>query len=234
MTTRPGGAWAEHAATLAVVMAALAMASAVVYRELGFREAPTRMSTGHQGMRVETWQDVRGVARMVDSTDASVLLIEFTDLECPACRRFHERTLPELKRTLPIPFDLAIVHLPLANHRFSMIAAHAAECAADQGRFAGFVKVAMAKQDSFGLKPWIAYARDAGVPDSVKFLLCMSEPEPPPLVEAGMEVARRLNIHATPTVLVNGWRLPGATAEEIRRVVLEILDGRQPYPTRDR
>jgi hypothetical protein len=59
-----------------------------------------------------------------------------------------------------------------------MIAARNAECAHEQGRFLSMHDVLYAKQDSFGIKPWAGYAREAGVPDIDRFELCSASAEP--------------------------------------------------------
>jgi hypothetical protein len=227
------GSRLERAASIVLSVAAISMAGAVVYREFVPRgPRPLANSATQEGAYIPDWQALRPFARYIGDSVAPVLLIEFADLECPACRGFHESTLPDLRQSVRTSFSVALVHLPLSSHRFAKAAAHAAECAAEQGRFGRFVERVMDKQDSVGLKSWVSFARDAHVVDLDKFAECTGRPGTPPFVDSGMVAARRLGISGTPTVLVNGWRVGTTSAAEIARVVNEVSANRSPYPRR--
>lgn len=222
----------ERWTSIAVSIAAVAMAAAVIYQEFvpRNRSAPPQIQGGSY---IDEWQDLVPIARHLGDSTAPVILIEFIDFECPACRHFHTQILPELERTLGASFSLALVHLPLVGHRFAKAAAHASECAANQGRFAAFVDAVMAKQDSLGLKTWTTFAEEIDVPDLQAFDTCVTSAELPPMVVAGIAAAQGHEIHATPTVLVNGWRVANATPGELIRVAKEVMAGRAPYPSAD-
>jgi len=70
-------------------------------------------------------------------SDAPVVLIEFSDFQCPFCIRFAHDFLPSLLsryvRTGKVEF--AFREFPLDTHADAFSAAEAAECAARQGRF---------------------------------------------------------------------------------------------------
>jgi protein-disulfide isomerase len=70
--------------------------------------------------------------------NAPVVVIQYSDFECPYCRQFANGTLLDLRRTYVKRGDvlLAFRHLPLrAIHPLAYPAARAAECAGRQGRF---------------------------------------------------------------------------------------------------
>src|SRR5262245_23906624 len=70
--------------------------------------------------------------------DAPVTLVEFTDLECPFCRRFHVSTFEELRKQYIDTGKVRFItrDLPLtAIHPNALRAAHAARCAGEQGKF---------------------------------------------------------------------------------------------------
>jgi len=230
--TKSGGGIVDRVVSIALATAALAVAGSVVYRELV--PVSARLDAGasapETGKYFSDWRSLLGFVRYVGDSSSEVRLIEFTDLECPACRRFHEQILPELRKALGSTFSVGMVHLPLAGHRFAKTAAHAAECAADQGRFGEFVDLTMTKQDSIGLKSWGSFAQDAGVADEETFADCVTRPRLPPAVDSGVAAAARLGIHATPTVLVNGWHVPFYSVPEVTRVIRDIGAGRRPYP----
>jgi protein-disulfide isomerase len=68
---------------------------------------------------------------------APVVLVEFTDFECPYCKKFHDTTFPELKRKY---IDTGYVRyvsrdLPLPIHQHALKAAQAARCAGEQNNY---------------------------------------------------------------------------------------------------
>lgn len=67
--------------------------------------------------------------------DAPVTIIEFSDYQCPFCRRFVKQTLPELKKNYVDTGKVKIVHrdFPLSFHPMAKPFAMATECAQDQG-----------------------------------------------------------------------------------------------------
>jgi protein-disulfide isomerase len=69
--------------------------------------------------------------------DAKLVMVEFTDFQCPACQRHALTTQPVLdKRFVETGEVLWVVkHFPLRTHPHAPVAAVAAECAGDQGQF---------------------------------------------------------------------------------------------------
>lgn len=69
---------------------------------------------------------------------APIALVEFSDYQCPFCRRFQTETYAELKRKYidTGKLQFATVDFPLdAIHNNAMHAANAARCAGEQGQF---------------------------------------------------------------------------------------------------
>jgi protein-disulfide isomerase len=122
-----------------------------------------------------------------------------------------------------------MVHFPLRSHRLALPAARAAECAAEQGAFEEMHRTLFARQDSLGLKSWGSYAAEAGIPDTARFLECTASQRSFPRVEAGRRVGEREGVSATPTVLVNNWRLRRPPSEDdLALLVADVRAGRKP------
>src|SRR5882724_3016740 len=68
--------------------------------------------------------------------NASVLVVEYTDLQCPSCRRAHETIVKPILARHGTRIRYELRHFPLRSlHPLALDAAMAAECAADQGKF---------------------------------------------------------------------------------------------------
>ncbi|OIP57605.1 MAG: hypothetical protein COX79_01330 [Candidatus Levybacteria bacterium CG_4_10_14_0_2_um_filter_36_16] len=66
--------------------------------------------------------------------NAKVTLVEFSDLQCPACKAYQpviEQTLKDFKGRVKLLYK----HFPLSLHKNSTIAAKSAEAAGAQGKF---------------------------------------------------------------------------------------------------
>ena len=68
---------------------------------------------------------------------APVTLIEFTDYECPFCKKFYKNALPKLKKQYIDTGKLRLVvrDFPLPFHKNARPAANAAHCAGEQDKF---------------------------------------------------------------------------------------------------
>ena len=223
----------ERSANAVLVLSALAVAGAAVHREYRDKRpveqpassAPTLMGT-------QDWDNIRRLAIPLGDTSGRVTVVEFADFECPYCQAFDAR-VRALMAERPGLIARRFIHFPLRNHRFALPAARAAECANVQGSFVGMHDALFAKQDSLGLKSWGSYARDAGVQDTAQIIACSATALTPTRVEAGISLGRRIGVHSTPTVIINGWRFevpPNDTV--LRESVLALADGKMPPSAR--
>jgi protein-disulfide isomerase len=215
--------------TVTLAVCALFTTGLVLHRELS---APPDPVSGVPKPRfVPDWKSEFTDGIQLGSTNAPVQIIEFADFECPYCADFH-RVVQALRQRYPAKVALTYVHLPLPMHRFAIAAARAAECAGEQGRFEGMHDRLFEEQNSFGLKPWADYAAEAGVENIATFNACLERSVPFARIEQGKHAADRLNIKATPTLMVNGWLFgTPPSADQLDTQVRAILAGRSPVPS---
>jgi protein-disulfide isomerase len=216
----------DRAVSLLIAVAAVAASAAFVHRE--FMREPNseiRSSRPRPPAKVDNWERIVNVSLPITPNRTSIVIAEFGDFECPACRTFApalEESLDSLRGVASAVF----VHYPLPYHRFAKPAARAAECAARSGQFSALYHVLYKKQDSLGLKTWTSFGLDAGIPDTMTFLACMREANEPPRIQRGVNEGRRIAVQGTPTILINGWRLfTTPTAAEIIQLVRAIQAG---------
>lgn len=175
---------------------------------------------------IAAWQDALPIGIRVGPEKAPVKVIEFADFECPFCAQF-DATVHAIRENYPEEVSITFVHYPLAQHEFAKSAARAAECAHSQGSFEPMRKLLFDKQQSFGLIPWTDLAAEARVPDMQEFRKCIDGTESLHRLTQSRELGAKFNIKATPTVIVNGWKLQGTpSTDEMATIVTNILDGR--------
>jgi protein-disulfide isomerase len=73
----------------------------------------------------------------IGRADAPVTLVEFGDIQCPFCKKFHTDAYAELKKNYIDTGKVRFVSrdLPLEFHPFALKAAEAARCAGDQNKY---------------------------------------------------------------------------------------------------
>jgi protein-disulfide isomerase len=177
---------------------------------------------------MEDWRDFLHLRTQIGAESALVDLLVFTDLECPYCQRFHA-ACKTAKALFGDDLRLTYIHYPLAIHRHAERAAPAVECAGAQSGFSTFVDAVFEQQASMGVKSWTAYAADIGIPDTVTFSRCAASNTHTEKIQNGMREGDALGVTGTPTVIINGWRLPRPPHDSLTAVIDAVLDERPPY-----
>jgi len=167
------------------------------------------------------------VARNVKgSSDAKVVITEFSDFECPACKGFAEGTAKiieeEYVKTGLVRFEYK--HLPLPQHEPSATnAANAAECAADQGKFWEMHDYLFQEQGKQGANTFTqirlkTMANELGL-NSSEFDQCLSRQTHAQKVQENVAESRQLRVNSTPTILVNGQRVANPSLTDLRSAI---------------
>jgi protein-disulfide isomerase len=193
-------------------------------------KARSQYSLGDAAEYWESWKKAVPVGIVMGDTSASVTVVEFADLECPACRQFNGR-VEDLKKKMGADLAIVFVHYPLRQHRFARKAARALECADLQGAAGRLLPVVFNHQDSIGLKTWRSFAEDASISDVGEFDACVEGTTPFRRIDDGPAMGDQVGVRGTPTVFVNGWRVGHDRLEE---VVDSLRLGRTPYKKYER
>lgn len=140
--------------------------------------------------------------------NSPIIVQEFADLQCPACKAAHERVVTPLMEQYSTKIQLEFVHFPLRQiHRNALPAAMAAECAADQGKFWEFINHVYANQETLNTTMFEKYAVAVGVPNIDLFNRCANSDAKKEGVLADYERGRALDVNGTPTFFVNGQKV---------------------------
>jgi len=166
------------------------------------------------------------------SANAPVTLVEFTDYQCPFCRRFEAETWPQLKRNYIDTGRVRFIvrDLPLEFHSSARPAAEAAHCAGEQGRFWPMHTGLLGKEADLTPHGLEERARSLGL-DLTRFRACVDSKKYEPTIAANAAQAVALGVRGTPAFVVgaaphgelDGLLLEGALPYEDLRTVLEAL-----------
>ena len=168
----------------------------------------------------EVQDDAFPVSRHVKGpADAPIVIRDFSDFSCPACRRFVADALPSVEAALLPRGDVRIEyhHFPLiGSFPNSFRAAEVSECVADANpgdgeAFWSFHDALFERQPEWTGLPdpdatLLAIAAAAGVStDGVE--ACLVEGRHVETVERAYDAATALQLRGTPTVFVGGYQL---------------------------
>jgi protein-disulfide isomerase len=153
---------------------------------------------------------------------APVTIVEFSDFECPFCKRIHP-TLQQVMETYDGQVRFVYRHLPLVNiHPSAMKAAEASMCADAQGRFWD-MHDALFEGSGLAVASLKATAAEIGL-DTEAFAQCLDSGEYADEVSTDMAAARELGIGGTPALFINGRYMSGAQPyDAIARVIDDEL-----------
>ncbi len=159
-------------------------------------------------------------ARVKGDPRAPVTIVEFSDFQCPFCRK-SAATLRDLLARYNGQVKLAFRDFPMrAVHPQAQAAAEAARCAGEQGKFWEFHDALFAadqpKLDAAGLA---ATARRVGL-DERSFTSCLSEGKFKAQIEQDIQDGAKAGISGTPGFFINGVFLNGAQPEaEFEKII---------------
>lgn len=162
------------------------------------------------------------------SPSAKVVLVEFSDFQCPHCRRAAFQIKPSLQE-FKGDIGLRFVHYPLDNacnssldwpmHPMACFAARASICAQKRGAFWPFHDELYRNQKRLNKRLVLETAESRGW-DWTEFLACLRSEETKARLARDIEAARRLKIDGTPILLINGRKLPGWRDRKLLQAVI--------------
>ena len=143
-----------------------------------------------------------------DISKAKVVLVEYSDFECPFCERHHPSMVQALE---DYGDDVAWVyrHFPLSFHPQALPSALASECAAEQGKFWEYSDELFANQDKLGDAYYLELASTLGLKPS-QFKECYETEKYADVIEADQASGALAGVNGTPATFVNGVLVSGA------------------------
>jgi len=147
------------------------------------------------------------------SADAPIVVVEFTDFQCPYCKRFVETSFPSLKRDYVDTGKVRWVarDLPLSFHPNARKAAQAAHCAGEQGRYWEMRDTLFRNNRSLGPEQLAQYAAPAGI-DPGPFADCLASERYLERIDRDAQLAQSIRVTGTPTFVIGkpeGLKLSG-------------------------
>jgi hypothetical protein len=225
----------ETGVTIGLVISILGMSASMVYdRFLARRFANIEPDSIEF---VAQWESALREGLVIGDAGAPFQLVEFIDLQCPACRRFHSE-LSAVRDDEGADLTVTYVNLPLDYHATARTGAKGLICAHREGMADPFIEAAFDDQAALrkaGDTSWVRLASHAGIRDTARFKRCLADSTTASQVDAQIAIAKRLNVPATPTIILNGWQFGGAIPQRkfLRKFMRQIREGQHQPPPSD-
>ncbi|MCS7122588.1 MAG: DsbA family protein [Candidatus Micrarchaeota archaeon] len=139
------------------------------------------------------------------SPDADIIMIEFSDFECPFCKRFADNTMPQLKSEWIDTGKLRFyyIHFPLGFHQKAEPSARASYCAQKQGKFWEYHDIIFSRISTIqnNIDGYATLAREIGL-DEAEFRRCYESKEAIDKVQSDISVSMMQGVQGTPSFLL--------------------------------
>jgi protein-disulfide isomerase len=141
--------------------------------------------------------------------DAKVTIVEFSDFECPFCTRAADVT-HKIRERYGDKVRVVFRQFPLPMHQQAHLAAQAALAAADQGKFWEFHDLLFANQRALTRDALEGYAKQLNL-NVASLKQALDKQTHKAAVDADLKLGDEVNVSGTPTLFINGKRVPNPT-----------------------
>lgn len=155
----------------------------------------------------------------VGDKDAKIKIIEFSDYQCPFCKRVRP-TIWGLMDEYKDKIYYTFVDFPLSFHQNAKKAHEAARCAGEQGKYYELNRKIFDNQTAIGIDDLKKYAKQLNL-KTKEFDECLDKGKFAELVEKNTELGVNSGVSGTPAYFINGIMLSGAQPQAAFK---EIID----------
>lgn len=215
---------------LAILVAGVMISGSLLYSG--------KAGSGSGAAQIQQQPDAQGGTKVNVSIDddptlgdknAKVVMIEFSDYQCPFCRTWWKDTFNQLKKEYIDTGKVFFVYrdFPLSFHPMAEPSAQASECANDQGKYWEFHDKLFGEQEKLGqgtvtftnqdIKNW---ASQIGL-NSAKFNQCLDSGKYKDEVAGDVSDGTAAGVSGTPSFFINGRLIVGAQPYSSFKAVIE-------------
>jgi protein-disulfide isomerase len=160
------------------------------------------------------------------SQSAKLILVEFTDYQCPFCGRHFQQTSPQIDRDYVNTGRVRHVvrDFPIeAIHKDALKAAEAAHCAGEQGQYWQMHARLFNSQNALTADHLSAYAGALGL-DVPGFQRCLDSNKYAGTIRQDLAAAQKVGVQATPSFLLGMAEPDGSSVK-----IVKMIAGAHPY-----
>ena len=204
--------------SILIITVAVLVGGAIIYTQSS--------KSGSKAFQPEEFQPEESPGHVRGNTEAPVIIVEFSDFQCPFCQRFH-LTMKQILENYPEDVSWVYKHFPLDSiHPQARPAAEASECVWEQKGDEGFWQFAdgvFENQSRMSSSLYTELASSISL-DVDQFEECLSSRKYKDKVETDFREGIEMGVGGTPGNFVNGEFVEGAVSyEELELIIKKAL-----------
>jgi len=135
--------------------------------------------------------------------NAPVTILEFSDYQCPYCRKFHNEVLPQIQEEYISKGKVRYIFrdYPLSFHKQAVPAAVAANCAGEQGKYWEMNDFLFSNPGKLSTAKILPEAEGLGL-DKAKFEACVNDDSKKAEVDADFKAGKNYGVRGTPSLFI--------------------------------
>ena len=159
----------------------------------------------------------------IGDLNAPVTVVEWSDFQCPYCKKFYEDTIKEIKTNYVDTGKVRFVykHFPLSFHESAELSAMAVECANEQGVWYEYHEAIFENQEgNYDESDLIKWSQGI-VADQNEFRSCLNSNRYSEKIKNDMNYGQSIGVQGTPGSVVNGIKIDGAQPYAVVASIIE-------------
>ena len=160
---------------------------------------------------------------VIGPKDAKITIVEFMDLECPFCARFHAPIL-EVLEAYPNDVNYIVKNFPLGFHPNAKPAAKVAFAAAEQGKYSEMITALLNNGRNLNNETYQKLAKELGL-NMKKFNKALEDNDAQydEWIQKDMALASKVGVRGTPTFYLDGKKTRARDLASYKREIDAIL-----------
>ena len=166
-----------------------------------------------------------GSSMVKGKKDAPVTIVEFADLQCPFCARFHP-AVEETLKAYPDKVNYILKDFPLPFHPNARPAAKAAFAAGEQGKYYDMIHLILSDNSDLSEAKFQELAKQLGL-DLKKFMddYKNKDAEWEKRIDADFQLGESVDVRGTPTYYINGRKTMARDLVSFKKEIDALLAG---------
>ncbi len=168
---------------------------------------------------------------VLGNPDGKVTVVEFVDLQCPACASFNEAIFSRVWRIISQDTRWVFKNFPLRSiHPYAQLAAEYSTAAHLQGKYVEYHDLIFQRQSEWSNlssegqveEKFIEYATALGL-DIEKLKTDAASRSVKEKIQLDVELGDRIGVNSTPSVFLNGEKIPlPRSAEDFYKQIIDL------------
>lgn len=155
--------------------------------------------------------------------NGQVIIVEFSDFQCPFSQRFHP-VMNEVLKAYPKGVKYVFKSFPLPYHAQARPATKALWAANEQGKYWEMLDVLFVNANVLSEEKYKELAEQIGL-NTDRFMKDLKEKDAQweAIIAADMDLAQRVNFMGTPTFYLNGKKTDARSLEDFKKEIDQVL-----------